>query len=152
MKTSIDYFYSLSLPVKNMNNLNESLDNFVAGEIINEFKCDSCLQSVDIEKKCSFVSPPNYMMFHLQKIYFDLNTFTNSKMCDKYEFPPYLDLKKYYIKEIMDKYGIVDPNVDAEMLQHENDSFEYRLIGVVIHSGVADGGHYYSLVNTEKNA
>ena len=51
----------------------------------------------------------------------------------------------------MDKYNITDPEIGEEVLKLDQLCSEYRLIGVVIHSGVADHGHYYSLINTDKN-
>ena len=50
----------------------------------------------------------------------------------------------------MDKYGIADPSIAQADLDTCQLNFEYRLIGVVIHSGIADAGHYYSLINVEK--
>jgi ubiquitin C-terminal hydrolase len=30
-------------------------------------------------------------------------------------------------------------------------NFEFKLVGVVIHMGTADAGHYYSYINVERN-
>lgn len=35
-----------------------------------------------------------------------------------------------------------------EFLEADDDDFVYRLVGVQIHRGVANGGHYWSLINT----
>lgn len=32
------------------------------------------------------------------------------------------------------------------------DEFDYKLVGVVIHMGVADAGHYLSYINTERES
>jgi len=40
----------------------------------------------------------------------------NNKLSDKYEFPAYLDLKKYFINSVMEKYQINDPDLPQEML------------------------------------
>ena len=32
----------------------------------------------------------------------------------------------------------------------EDDCFEYKLVGVNVHSGSATGGHYYSYINTNR--
>lgn len=37
-----------------------------------------------------------------------------------------------------------------EVLQNENECFEYKLVGINIHSGTAEAGHYWSLINTER--
>jgi ubiquitin carboxyl-terminal hydrolase 34 len=31
----------------------------------------------------------------------------------------------------------------------ENDSFEYELMGVTVHTGTAEGGHYYSFIRDD---
>ena len=31
------------------------------------------------------------------------------------------------------------------------EEFDYKLVGVVIHMGVADAGHYISYINTERD-
>lgn len=33
---------------------------------------------------------------------------------------------------------------------NETECYEYKLVGVIIHVGTADAGHYYSLINTER--
>jgi len=40
---------------------------------------------------------------------------------------------------------------DKEMAAEEPDeNFEYKLVGVVIHMGTADAGHYLSYINTNR--
>lgn len=39
----------------------------------------------------------------------------------------------------------------AQLMEYQDDCWEYKLVGVVIHSGIADAGHYYSLINTGKD-
>jgi len=33
-----------------------------------------------------------------------------------------------------------------ERVSHANEYYEYELVGVLVHSGDADGGHYYSYI------
>ena len=33
---------------------------------------------------------------------------------------------------------------------NENECYQYKLVGVIIHVGTADAGHYYSLINTDR--
>lgn len=43
--------------------------------------------------------------------------------------------------------------VDQEPIVQEDknpDDFEYKLVGVVIHMGTADAGHYISYVNVDR--
>lgn len=91
---------------------------------------------------------PNILMIHLQKIVFNLDTFMNEKIADRFEFPTYLNMENYTINKIAEKYGINDPDLH-NYKDNENKNFEYRLVGVIIHQGVAEAGHYYSLICTD---
>eukprot|EP00344_Euplotes_crassus_P006240 CAMPEP_0197010910 /NCGR_PEP_ID=MMETSP1380-20130617/56329_1 /TAXON_ID=5936 /ORGANISM="Euplotes crassus, Strain CT5" /LENGTH=153 /DNA_ID=CAMNT_0042433173 /DNA_START=444 /DNA_END=902 /DNA_ORIENTATION=+ len=93
---------------------------------------------------------PNILMIHLQKIHFNVETLMNEKVGDKYEFPTHLDMKNYMINSIAEKHGIKDPELH-KYAENDSKNFEYRLVGVIIHQGVADGGHYYSLICTDSN-
>jgi len=39
---------------------------------------------------------------------------------------------------------------ERRVLQNENECYEYKLVGVNIHVGTADAGHYYSYINTDR--
>jgi ubiquitin carboxyl-terminal hydrolase 34 len=149
VKTKIEDYYILSLPVKNLKNLSESFDAYTGGEIISDFRCDHCDQKVDINKKSSFAEMPNILMIHLQKIVLNFNTFQNEKIADRFEFPTYLNIKDYSVKNMTEKYNIVDPEIEDYIKNEDESNFEYRLIGVIIHQGIADAGHYYSLICTD---
>ena len=46
-------------------------------------------------------------------------------------------------------YNVDDDEDDKFLLEtmiDEDDSDEYELIGVTVHTGTADGGHYYSFI------
>ena len=44
-------------------------------------------------------------------------------------------------------FGTDDDEDDKFLVQSEEDDiFEYELIGVTVHTGTADGGHYYSFI------
>ena len=91
---------------------------------------------------------PNILMIHLNKIHFNVETLMNEKISDKYEFPTYLNMENYAIKNVTEKHEIIDPKID-EYSENKSTNFEYRLVGVIIHQGIADGGHYYSLICTD---
>lgn len=80
-----------------------------------------------------------------------------------------LDLKPYSYHEVLRKEG-KDPSAmkekccgdeeeddpkeeqeEAEPLPIEDDCFEYKLVGMNIHSGTANAGHYWSYINTERS-
>jgi len=145
VKQRTEDYYILSVPVKKFNNLEESFNAYTDGEVISDFKCDNCDQKVDITKRCSFIDMPNILMIHLQKIVFNFDTLLNEKIADRFEFPTYLNMENYSVSKIAEKYNINDP--DVELIRASRDqNFEYRLVGVIIHQGVAEAGHYYSLI------
>mmetsp|Transcript_39087 Transcript_39087/g.59595 ORF Transcript_39087/g.59595 Transcript_39087/m.59595 type:complete len:143 (-) Transcript_39087:1838-2266(-) len=92
---------------------------------------------------------PNVLVVHLQRIVFSFDTLMNDKVNTKLEFPNLLNLKDYSYKETFK-----DTEEHAEEVAHlneiEDDDYIYRLVGVNIHVGTADHGHYYSLINTER--
>lgn len=145
VKQRIEEYYILSMPVRGFNNLQDSFNAFTDGEVISDYRCDNCDQKVDIYKRCSLVDMPNILMIHLQKIYFNLDTMMNEKIGDRYEFPTYLNMENYTINNIAKKYEINDPDLH-KYAENEDKNFEYRLTGVIIHQGIADAGHYYSLI------
>lgn len=40
----------------------------------------------------------------------------------------------------------------SEGLAQSDENFDYKLVGVVIHMGIADAGHYISYVNIERES
>ncbi|CAD8119650.1 unnamed protein product [Paramecium sonneborni] len=126
-KSKDEIFYNLSLPIKNLKNLQECFDKFVQGEIISDFKCESCNQKVDVNKCQLLAQLPNILILHLQRIVFNLDTFMNEKINTRLEFPIDLDLQEYTIKK--------------------DQCTQYKLVGVVVHVGTADVGHYFSYID-----
>lgn len=43
-----------------------------------------------------------------------------------------------------------DQNVEIDQ-QDDSASFQYKLVGVVVHMGTADAGHYLSYINIERS-
>jgi ubiquitin carboxyl-terminal hydrolase 34 len=76
---------------------------------------------------------PDNLIFHLKRFDFDLRTMQRSKINDQFEFPTTIDMKPYKIQHLS------DPSVPTA-----NDIFE--LVGVLVHSGTAESGHYYSFI------
>ena len=62
-------FYNLTLEVKNINNLTDSLHKLIMPEKIDDFKCSNCNQNVTINKLTSLSDLPNILVFHLKRFY-----------------------------------------------------------------------------------
>lgn len=171
---------NLSLPVKGVKSIEESLAKQVEGEIINDYQCDGCNRKVDLQKRTMIASTPNVLIVHLQRICFNFDTFQNDKINSFCEFPNVLDLKPYSFHEVMGKenrlkeqqeqeeeaLGSIKKNDEEEMTEEElakkkeleaeaaeperDDCYEYKLVGVNVHSGTANAGHYWSYINTNR--
>ena len=76
---------------------------------------------------------PNNLIFHLKRFDFDLRTMQRSKINDYFEFPHTIDMRPYKIQQLSEP-----------QLSTPEDLFE--LVGVLVHSGTAESGHYYSFI------
>lgn len=72
----------------------------INGETINDFYCDACNKKVDLTKKAVLKRLPNTLIVHLNRIIFDMETFTNCKVNDRFEFPQQLNLKEFMLDEV----------------------------------------------------
>lgn len=99
---------------------------------------------------------PNVLILHLQRIVFDFNTYLNTKLTNRFEFPMILDLAKYSARDniTLSEEEKKDPaNKEfLEMLEYDDDEFVYRLVGVCIHRGEANSGHYWSLIHMKRGS
>lgn len=65
VRNKYEHFFNLSLPVKNIGTLNESLKTFIAGETISDYNCEACKKKVDITKRVCLHELPNVLIIHL---------------------------------------------------------------------------------------
>jgi len=71
----------------------------------------------------------------------------NDKNNSKFEFPNLLDLKEYSCKQHL---GEKEEEEVKKLMEVDDQDYIYRLVGVNIHVGTADHGHYYSFINTKR--
>lgn len=73
------------------------------------------------------------------------------KLNDRVEFPNVLNVKDFMLNEVLkDIHKTKDNDNDEYMEETDPTEFEYKLVGVVIHMGTADAGHYISYVNIDR--
>ena len=132
-----EFFYnSIQLEIKEFNNIHESLKNYFKTEIMdgdNKINCEQCEIKRICHKHLIFKSLPNILVIALKRFEFDYNTMLKYKLNKYFEFPYTLDMKDYLIEN------------------HNEINTEYELIGITIHFGVADFGHYYDLIKGSDN-
>ncbi|KAG6012728.1 hypothetical protein E4U43_007682 [Claviceps pusilla] len=73
------------------------------------------------------------LICHLKRFEFNLRTMQRSKINDYFSFPLSLDISPYTVEHL---------NAEDDTLQ--SDMFE--LVGILVHSGTAESGHYYSYI------
>eukprot|EP01103_Thecamoeba_quadrilineata_P011019 TRINITY_DN2539_c0_g1_i2.p1 TRINITY_DN2539_c0_g1~~TRINITY_DN2539_c0_g1_i2.p1 ORF type:complete len:2405 (-),score=378.30 TRINITY_DN2539_c0_g1_i2:956-7465(-) len=140
-------FYTLSLEIKNKKNIEESLDLYVEGDMLegdNKYFCGQCSRKVDALKRCCIKTLPNVLIIHMKRFEFDLEIMKRIKVNDACEFPHVLNMEPYT------KEGLAvreDPSrANGQVEHHPSSYYEYSLSGVLVHTGTADSGHYYSFI------
>lgn len=177
VKDRLEDFSNKTLTVKDHKSVEEALKAEVEGEKIDDYKCSGCHKKVEVTKRTLFAESPNVLILHLQRLVFNFDTFQNDKLNSYYEFPTTLDLKPYSYHEVMRREGLSkpadnvedeeqteakkEPTADKEKGEEkeeeeappviiEDDCWEYKLVGINMHSGSANMGHYWSYINTER--
>ena len=143
-------FYNLTLEVKNIGSLYESLQKLVDPERIEQFKCEECQQKVTISKRTSLAKLPNVLFVHLKRFYMDYELERTEKINSKFEFPNTLDLKNFCIEELSKTNNEESYDKD-DIYPKEDEYYQYELKGINIHIGNAQGGHYISFIDAERN-
>lgn len=95
MSNKFEHFFNLSLSVKNLNSITESLTQFIQGEDISDYNCEACKKKVNITKRVCLHELPNVLIVHLQRIIFDLDQLQNIKINSRFEFPNEFNLEPY---------------------------------------------------------
>ncbi|ETS76319.1 hypothetical protein PFICI_11706 [Pestalotiopsis fici W106-1] len=129
-------FSAIQCDVKGISSLQESLQAYVDGEVMegdNKYKCGSCDRHVDAVKRACLKEIPDHLIFHLKRFGFDLRTLQRSKINDHFEFPTEIDLSPFTVEHLNDTSSETTPDV-------------FELVGVLVHSGTAESGHYYSYI------
>ena len=121
-------FYNLSLEVKNIGSLYESLEKLIEPEKIEQFNCEVCKEKVTISKRTSLSKLPNVLFIHLKRFYMNYEIETTEKINSKFEFPNTLDLKKYCIEEIIKNNK---ETYETDDIYPKNDEYyQYELKGI----------------------
>lgn len=74
------------------------------------------------------------------------------KVNTHFSFPFRLDMSPYMEHNLIpnDKQDVDKAEEDSKE-EREDESLEYELIGVTVHTGTADGGHYYAFIRDRSN-
>lgn len=129
-------FYLVSIPIKDKQNIYEALDEYCSEEFFeddNKLFIDQYDKKISVSKKILFSKLPPTIIFNLKRFEYDMKTFQRYKLNDFFEFAEEIDLKSWL----------------CEQNENGDENTNYRLKGVVIHSGSASAGHYYSYIRVD---
>uniref|UniRef100_A0A061RL24 Ubiquitin carboxyl-terminal hydrolase 9/24 n=2 Tax=Tetraselmis sp. GSL018 TaxID=582737 RepID=A0A061RL24_9CHLO len=136
-------FMSISVDIRGKHNLLESLSSYVQGELMegeNAYYCEGIGRKVDAVKRACVKTLPNTLVIHLKRFEFDFDTMMRWKVRDRFEFPMELNMYEYTVE------GLAEAEGQQATDKRADDYYEYQLVGIVVHSGTAFVGHYYSYI------
>ncbi|RLN94677.1 hypothetical protein BBJ28_00007697 [Nothophytophthora sp. Chile5] len=140
-------FFALSLEVSKKRHLTESLALYVQGESLegeNAYFCEREQQKVSATKRICIKRLPQTLVCHLKRFEFDFYSMEKMKLNDFLEFPTELDMYPYTSEALK--------AADGTEASANGYSIMYDLVGVVVHSGTADMGHYYSFIKDRRSS
>ena len=149
-------FYTIQLEVKQKRTILESLDLYTEGEVLegdNKYFCEQANQRVDAVKRMCITHLPQTLILHLKRFEFDLECMRKHKVNDCCEFPTLLNMYAYTRDGIEAREKAAreaarlgrDPAAAVALVESADDC-DYKLVGVLVHTGTADSGHYYSYI------
>ncbi|XP_015755638.1 PREDICTED: ubiquitin carboxyl-terminal hydrolase 24-like [Acropora digitifera] len=168
-------FHSLQVTVKN-HKLEDSLEQFVNGEILegdNAYFCEKCNERRTTVKRMCIKTLPPVLVIQLKRFGYDWEAGRALKFDDHFEFPWVLNMEPYTTEGVArreslnttqqqidmdtDNGIIADLDMAASNSSQQSDlprrrasiaapEIQYELVGVIVHSGQANAGHYYSFI------
>uniref|UniRef100_G1QMR7 ubiquitinyl hydrolase 1 n=1 Tax=Nomascus leucogenys TaxID=61853 RepID=G1QMR7_NOMLE len=148
-------FTTLNVDIRNHQNLLDSLEQYVKGDLLegaNAYHCEKCNKKVDTVKRLLIKKLPPVLAIQLKRFDYDWERECAIKFNDYFEFPRELDMEPYTVAGVAKLEGD-NVNPESQLIQQSEQSesetagsTKYRLVGVLVHSGQASGGHYYSYI------
>jgi ubiquitin carboxyl-terminal hydrolase 8 len=129
IKINAEPFFMVNLPIPENNNspsLIDCFNDYVKGEIINDWYNEETKERINIQKKIQFWSFPTILVIDFKRFN---NTFQKNK--------------------ILVTFSIDDLDLSSYVIGYKKESYKYELYGVCNHIGGVMGGHYTAYV---KNA
>lgn len=144
-------FYTVRCQVSEMRNLFQSLEEVTVKDTLegdNMYTCSQCNKKVRAEKRACFKNLPQILAFNTMRYSFNMVTMLKEKVNTHFSFPFRLDMQPYMEHNLIpkDKEEVNSDKPKTPNVEVENSSTEYELIGVTVHTGTADGGHYYAFI------
>lgn len=126
----------------------------------NKYMCGTCNHKVDAVMRDCLNELPNTLLVHLKRFEFDYEKMKHIKVNDVCEFPMILNLEPFTRYPVLlcrvinsIRAGIAkreaemnNEAVSESVPEYPPSYYDYELVGVVVHIGSADAGHYYSYI------
>ena len=154
-------FMALNVAVK-VDSLGESLNQFVKGELLdgtNAYFCEKCQEKRTTIKRLCIKKLPPLLCIQMKRFGFDWENNRALKFDDCFRFPLVLNMEPYTLegvtkRETFNQHEEFAQSSESRPLSRSYSStystpsstINYELIGIVIHSGQANAGHYYSYI------
>uniref|UniRef100_A0A8D0AD39 Ubiquitin carboxyl-terminal hydrolase 24 n=1 Tax=Sander lucioperca TaxID=283035 RepID=A0A8D0AD39_SANLU len=141
-------FMALNLGVTSCQSLEISLDQFVRGEVLegsNAYYCEKCKEKRTTVKRTCIKSLPSVLCIHLMRFGFDWESGRSIKYDEQIRFPWVLNMEPYTVSG-MARQDCRSPRKKVTISEN------YELVGVVVHSGQAHAGHYYSFIKDRRGS
>ncbi|PGH23651.1 hypothetical protein AJ80_02257 [Polytolypa hystricis UAMH7299] len=138
----LEPFSAIQCDIKGKSGLEDSLRAYVEGEIMqgdNKYSCTSCGRHVDAVKRACLKDVPDNLIFHLKRFDFDVISMVRSKINDEFHFPERIDMTPFTVEHLSNPNDPIAPDI-------------FELVGVLVHSGTAESGHYYSYIRERPTA
>lgn len=138
----LEPFFAVQCDITGKSTLKESLDAYVAGEVMegdNKYSCTSCGTYVEAVKRACLKDIPDNLIFHLKRFDYDLMSGNRNKVNNRFEFPSEIDMAEYLVDNLANPQGSVKSDV-------------FELVGVLVHTGTSESGHYYSYIKERPTA
>nr|XP_044995148.1 ubiquitin carboxyl-terminal hydrolase 24 isoform X2 [Jaculus jaculus] len=155
-------FMALNLGVTSCQSLEISLDQFVRGEVLegsNAYYCEKCKEKRITVKRTCIKSLPSVLVIHLMRFGFDWESGRSIKYDEQIRFPWVLNMEPYTVSgmarqdsssEVGENGRSMDQGSGGSPRKKVALTENYELVGVIVHSGQAHAGHYYSFVKDRR--
>ncbi len=150
---------NIDCQIRGKSDIHEALSTMCEVEYMegdNKVFCDNCKKNCDTVLRTAISALPDMLILSLKRFDLDYTTFETVKLNSRCAFEQSLNMKKYTLEgvEAMEKASAMseDDNHDSNEMYVDplsvlpDADYEYRLAGVLVHHGVAQGGHYYSFI------
>ncbi|XP_015211244.2 ubiquitin carboxyl-terminal hydrolase 24 isoform X3 [Lepisosteus oculatus] len=157
-------FMALNLGVTSCQSLEISLDQFVRGEVLegsNAYYCEKCKEKRTTVKRTCIKSLPSVLVIHLMRFGFDWESGRSIKYDEQIRFPWVLNMEPYTVSGMARQDSSSDHGENGRSgelgaggspRKKVTISENYELVGVVVHSGQAHAGHYYSFIKDRRGS